>query len=1019
MIKFYYSLSIAFTISILCLAGCVKEKGYPDGNSRYEAFAPDGIPFKVADTQWKVDQRGHHRAVVTVGETSTDGVVAQLPWRRPDLRIDTKRIIVTDAEDNEIKDVMVTEMTSEKGEVVFRPTAGAGTYYIYYLPYKWRPGSGDARYGKPWNDYLPPEYDTDKAWAEKVAGGNNELPKATVKCFESVSRFNFWSPMGLIATKEEMDAVKSAAGKDMVIFPEDRAFPIQLTCQIPARWAKGPKTVFKGLACRNEYYAWQLGVWAAKKELKNVKVAFSELKNGNATIGTDAMTCFNQEGTNWDGKHLDFTINVPKDKVQALWCGVQIPEDAKPGTYKGQAVISAEGVEPQVIPIEIKVSSKVLADKGDSETWRHARLRWLNSTIALDNEPVAPFKEMTVDGNKVEATGKVIEVGANGMIGKIEINGKDVFEKPQQLIVSTKNGEVVFNADNVKITKDAAGLVTWKASSEQNGIKFDLTGNMEFDGHMHFDIFVSSEKEIDVKDVRLVSTYSAYSSEYLLGIGYGGGKGGGYRPVNYTYKWDGSYDSYWIGGVKAGLHSEFRGGTYHGPLIWDYKPEPTPVWSNNHLGTVTVSGAKGKPATVVASTGKRTIGKEPMNYEFNLLITPVKDLNPAKHFSERYYHSTPSGFDKASEDGANIGNIHHATNLNPYINYPYIVRDSLVAHIKHQHENGRKVKLYYTIRELTTHCEEVYAFHSLNHEIFLEGVGYGLPWDCEHLIDDYKPAWYTALDNIRDGVLIKEGDSDAALVLTPNSRFINYFLEGLRWILVNYDLDGIYMDDVSFDRTTVKRIRKILEKYHDGALIDLHSNTGYSQGPANQYTEFFPYMDRLWFGESYRYNEMTPDQWLVTFSGIPFGVMSEMLQDGGNRFLGMVYGTTARHSWTGTGKENVKSPVPVWKFWDKFGITEAKMLGYWDPDCPVTTSDLDVKATAYVKDGKALVSIGNFSGKDKTIRLTVNWKAIGIDPAKAKITAPEIMNFQEETSFKAGQLIPVKSKEGWLIVIEN
>ena len=115
MIKFYYSLSIAFTISILCLAGCVKEKGYPDGNSRYEAFAPDGIPFKVADTQWKVDQRGHHRAVVTVGETSTDGVVAQLPWRRPDLRIDTKRIIVTDAEDNEIKDVMVTEMTSEKG----------------------------------------------------------------------------------------------------------------------------------------------------------------------------------------------------------------------------------------------------------------------------------------------------------------------------------------------------------------------------------------------------------------------------------------------------------------------------------------------------------------------------------------------------------------------------------------------------------------------------------------------------------------------------------------------------------------------------------------------------------------------------------------------------------------------------------------------------------------------------------------------------------------------------------------
>ena len=46
-------------------------------------------------------------------------------------------------------------------------------------------------------------------------------------------------------------------------------------------------------------------------------------------------------------------------------------------------------------------------------------------------------------------------------------------------------------------------------------------------------------------------------------------------------------------------------------------------------------------------------------------------------------------------------------------------------------------------------------------------------------------------------------------------------------------------------------------------------------------------MDRLWFGESFKYNQMRPDEWLVTFSGIPFGVMSEMLQDGGNRFLGM------------------------------------------------------------------------------------------------------------------------------------
>ena len=123
-------------------------------------------------------------------------------------------------------------------------------------------------------------------------------------------------------------------------------------------------------------------------------------------------------------------------------------------------------------------------------------------------------------------------------------------------------------------------------------------------------------------------------------------------------------------------------------------------------------------------------------------------MNSAKHFSERYYHAPHTGFDKAAEEGANIVNIHHAQKLNPVINYPFIVQDSLKAFIKHEHEFGRKVKLYYTIRELTNYTTEIYALKSLNHEILAGGVGYGLPWHCEHLIDDYRPAWYTELPRV-------------------------------------------------------------------------------------------------------------------------------------------------------------------------------------------------------------------------------------------------------------------------------
>ena len=947
-----------------------------------------------------------------MSDDTATGVTAVLPWRRPDLRVESKKIIVTDVNDHEIKDVIVTKLSSEEGNIIFKPSSGAGIYYIYYLPYKWRPKYGNARDSKPWNDYVEPKYDANETWSKTVIKEKGRLPKAKIVCFESISRYNFWSPMGLIATKYEMNAIKAKTNKRMIVFPEDRAYPIQLTHQIPVKWRNLPKSTFNGLALQNEYYTWQLGIWAAKSELRNVKVVFSKLRNGASIIGEESITCFNQEGINWDGKSIKFNINVPSGKVQALWCGIQIPENANPGTYKGVVTITADGVEPEIVTLFIKVLPTVIPDKGDSDLWRHSRLRWLNSTIAIDNEPVAPYHEMKLSGNVIEATDKFLEIGRNGMVERIIVNGNEVLDRPLFFIVSTNKEDILYSADNMRIRKEATGLVTWSASSIQQGISISLNGKMEFDGFLHFDINVSSNRNIVVNDVKLVSTYSSYASEYFMGIG----REGGIRPSYHVYTWDGPYDSYWIGGVWAGLHTEFLGASYHGPLLRDYKPSPTPVWSNNGRGKVVVSGSKGKPATVTASVGNRIIGKIPMNYEFNLLVTPLKSVNTVKHFTSRYYHSNPEDFDKAIDEGANIVNIHHAQKLNPYINYPFHVSDSLKSYVFHQHKNKCKVKLYYTIRELSTHCVELYAFHSLNHEIIQRGEGYGLPWECEQLIDDFKPAWYTSLDAIRDGIVIKEGDSDPSLVLSPNSRFINYYLEGLRWMMENYDIDGVYLDDVSFDRFTLKRLRKILYRYKNDPCIDLHSNRYYSIGPANQYTDFFPYVDRLWFGEGFLYNEMSPDQWLVSFSGIPFGLTSDMDLGRANKYLGMLYGSTARHSWLKADGKN--SPVPVWKFWSSFGIKDAKMLGYWNPDCPVTTSDSDVKATVYVKEGVSLISIGNFSSEDKTVSLNINWNSLGLNAKRASLIAPKIENFQDNIIFKVNEKIPVKSKNGWLLVVK-
>lgn len=991
---------IGYAGLFLCLLSCSPKTETLNGDSQYLPFAPDGIPFTVADTMWRADMQGNHRAVVQVSDINGNTAVkAVLPWRRPDLRPETKKIIVVDAQTGqEIKNVEVSDFSSESGTVTFEPVSGKGLYYIYYLPYKYRKGWGDARYGKPWNDYLPPVYEADDTWKSALSG---DLPEVEVLRFESRSKFDAFTPMGIIATVAETDSLLKQHPETPILFPEDRAFPIRLPHQLPVRWVKnGPAGSFAGVALRNEYYVWQIGVWAAREELNDVRLSFSDLTNGSATIAKEEITCFNLEGVNWDGKPITFDIHVPKGDIQALWCGVQIPEDAKAGVYRGTVDFSAKGVTSKIIPVEITVRGEILADKGDGDLWRHARLRWLNSRIGEDNEPVTPYQAMKVDGDKIQATDKTLQIASNGLPASIQINGEQVLAKPFRFVIVTNKGPVSFDATDAVLKKDANGLVSWKSSYSKDGIHFTNHASMEYDGYVHYDLQVSAERDMVVKDVRLETDYTPYASEYFMGTGFGGG----FRPVSYQWNWEGPWDSYWMGNAKAGLHVEYRGGSYHGPLLNDYKPAAPRSWSNHGKGTVRISGAKGQSAKVVASTGVDTLSVQPRSYEFALLITPLKPLEPAKHFSERYYHADHTGFDKAAEEGANIINIHHAKPLNPVINYPFIVRDSLIGFIKHEHEFGRKVKLYYTIRELTNYVQEIYALKSLKHEIFVSGPGYGLPWHCEHLIDDYRAAWYSDMPN---------ETSDAALVLNGFSRWINYYLEGLRWMFENYDLDGIYMDDVSFDRPVMKRMRKIMNQYHAGALIDLHSNTWYSVGPANQYTGFFPYVDRLWFGESFKYNEMHPDQWFVTFSGIPFGVMSEMLQDGGNRFLGMVYGTTARHSY---GKY---SPAPVWDLWKSFGIEEAQMLGYWDEACPVRTSNPEVKATAYVKSDKVLISIGNFSNQEKSIYLTFDWKALDMDEAAVSLEAPFVKDFQQASTFKLNDRIPVKSKEGWLLVLSK
>jgi hypothetical protein len=952
--------------------------------------------YTVATDRWNEDL-GNHRAEIKVDENS-DAVYLKIQWRRRDNDAQNKCLIITDVNGNEVKNIYRIDINREFGELVFQPASGAGIYYVYYMPYI---GKKDVGYFD--GDYLKPEHPPAADWVNRneltaSTFSANNLTHATLTKIESRTAFDSFYPMEVCATAAETKALIERNAESFILFPEDRKYPIRMTTDLPYRWiANKTSHQFTGKALRNEYYAFQIGVYAAKKDLEDITVSYN---------GSNKVTCFNTGGIDFEGKLFTKKVDVQKGHVQALWFGVDIDKSQKPGYYDFTVTITPKNNKPQTVHVRLTIENTTIENRGDNEPWRHSRLRWLNSALGIDDHTTAPYTALQVNGRSISSLLHQVKLNNIGLPDAIIANGNQVFNTPLRFIVETVKGVETIKPASFKYEKKAEGRVSWVAEASSANVSFLINGTMEFDGTISYDIKLKALNNVQIKDIRLELPMKKQFAQYFMGMG----KSGGFCPDNYNWKWQGPQDSYWIGSVDAGIHCELRGASYTGPMLNLYHPAPPGSWYNANNGGFTIKSSENEVVATNYSGERKFNAGAQINFQFALLLTPVKKPDTKNQFVNRYYHDgnkpAPSPDDLTA--GIKILNVHQGNAINPYINYPFIAVDSMRNFVNRWHKKGLKVKIYYTIRELTNQVPELWALRSLGNEILGGGTGGGYPWLREHLVDNYDVQWFNKINGYEE--------CDAAIITSGQSRWYNYYVEGLRWAVKNMDIDGLYLDDVSFDRKMLSRMRKVMNNIKPGCLLDLHSNTGFSKGPANQYTEFFPFIDKLWFGESFNYNKMSPDNWMVEVSGIPFGLMGDMLHNGGNPWRGMIYGMTVRYPWFTEGV--TCDPRDIWKVWDSFGIADAKMIGYWDKHAVVSTSNAKVLATAYTKTGKTLISIASWDDQPTTITLNIDWKAIGLSPYKTKLYAPAIKNFQDEKVFNLNEPIMVQPTKGYLLIVE-
>ena len=969
-----------------------------------------------ASLRWDADRHGNHRYLVQVDKPA-EAVHVVIPWRRRDAHPEQVAVIVTAPDGSAVANVLRGTIDQASGELVFAAKQ-AGTYAVYYQPYL---SNGRSNY--PTVTYLAPKDSADPAWAHKFAAAAwPRLPQAQVLRYEAVDAFDAYTEMERTATPQERQQLLAANPQaSLLLFPETRAYPVRMFDRIPERWAvRGAGGGFSDSALRGEYLSIQVGLWAPHMAVSDVHVATADLHGPDgAVIPASALTCFNRGGVDYAGQAFTTRVDVAQGRVQPLWLGLDIPVDAKPGVYRGELTISADGVPAQKLPLVITVGTGHAVAHGDDDPTKLTRLRWLDSRLAQDNTLVKPFTAVTVRGAQLGILGRQVQLAASGLPLQIEsrfderMTGfakqpRNLLAAPMQLLVQDASGTHAMTAHGVpNVQRDGPAKVHWQVTGDAGPLQSEITASLEADGTLTYAIALTARQPVTLGDIRLQMPLRNDVADYELGLG----RTGDHAPADFSWKWnvENNQDGAWIGAVNAGLEFHLRDENYLRPLntnFYHQQPLRMPAsWDNGGQGGISFK-RDGARYLVSAFSGPRTMAAgQTLRYDVVMRVTPFKTIKPAEHFAERYFHKYDD-LDTIKADGANVVNIHHATPINPWINYPFLEADAMRAYVAAAHRRGMEVKIYDTIRELSDRAPELPVLESLGHEVISGGKGGGFSWLQEHLDGDYIAAWHVPENR------------DAAVIDAGQSRWHNYYIEGLDWLARNVGIDGLYLDDVAYDRTTMKRVRKVLEAHRPHPLIDLHSANQFNprDGHINSallYMELFPYIDRLWFGEEFDYEKTSPGYWLTELSGIPYGLMGEMLQNDGNPWRGMLFGMTSRLGWS-----KGSDPRPLWQLWDSFGIEQADMIGWWVHDAPVKTGRDDVLATSYIRHGKTLIALASWAPQSTTVKLQIDWKALGLKPGNATLKAPTVAGFQPAAEFKPGDAIPVEPGKGWLLILE-
>ena len=343
-------------------------------------------------------------------------------------------------------------------------------------------------------------------------------------------QFNADSPMESRAAQEDVaNLLAEHAGRDYMLFPEDRLRSIRMLEALPRRWIEsGPGSSFRGQAQPGEFYVFQIGLFAARKDIIDVGIEYSDLKGPpGKIISSSLFRCINLEGTDWKGQQLARQVNVTEGHVQPFWIGISIPREAF-GRYDGELTIRPGNSKPTRVKLILEIAGEALDDHGDSQLWRHSRLRWLDSTVALDHQTTEPYRTLEVEANVVRFLGHRLTFSGGGLpksivstytasVDSVEGPKREILAAPVAFVVQTQNKDVVFSDGQARVVSRTPAAVVWESESSSAAFALHCRASMEFDGYIAYQLKLSAKLNVDVEDIRLEIPFRRDVAKHLMG----------------------------------------------------------------------------------------------------------------------------------------------------------------------------------------------------------------------------------------------------------------------------------------------------------------------------------------------------------------------------------------------------------------------------------------------------------------------------------------------------------------------